>query len=106
MNKHKNERRKAQMKKIKSSKGVTLVALVVTIIVLLILASVSISLVFGQNGILSRAKEARIRTQVAQEKEQLQLVTLGSLRENKNIDIEKLKSNIEREIKNVTHDNT
>ena len=92
-------------KNIKQEIGITLIALVVTIIVLIILTGVSISLVLGQNGILSRAKEARIKTQVAQEKEQLELATLGSWNLNKNIDIEKLKSGIEREIENVTHDN-
>ena len=40
----------------KVQKGVTLVALVVTIIVLLILAGVSISMVVGQNGILTRTR--------------------------------------------------
>ncbi|MBO5397441.1 MAG: hypothetical protein J6A36_00680 [Clostridia bacterium] len=39
----------------KSQKGITLVALVITIIVLLILAGVSISLVVGQNGVLGKA---------------------------------------------------
>ena len=42
----------------KKEKGITLVALVVTIVVLLILAGVSISLVVGQNGIVTRAQEA------------------------------------------------
>ena len=40
----------------KSSKGITLVALVVTIIVLIILAGVSINLVLGDNGIITMAK--------------------------------------------------
>lgn len=40
----------------KNNKGITLVALVVTIIVLLILTSVSINLVLGDNGIITRAK--------------------------------------------------
>lgn len=44
---------------LKNSKGITLVALVVTIVVLLILAGVSLSLTVGQNGIISRAKEAK-----------------------------------------------
>ncbi len=44
---------------LKNSKGITLVALVVTIVVLLILAGVSLSLTVGTNGIISRAKEAR-----------------------------------------------
>ena len=46
------------MKKTRQS-GITLVALVVTIVVLLILAGVSISLVLGNNGLISKAKEAR-----------------------------------------------
>lgn len=44
------------MSYIKNSKGITLIALVITIIVLLILASVSILTLFGENGLLERAK--------------------------------------------------
>ena len=40
-------------------KGITLIALVVTIIVLLILAGISISMLTGQNGILNRASQAK-----------------------------------------------
>ena len=43
---------------LKGQKGITLVALVVTIIVLIILAGVSISLLFGQYGVVKKAKEA------------------------------------------------
>ena len=42
----------------KKNKGITLVALVVTIVVLLILAGVSINLVLGNNGIIAKAKDA------------------------------------------------
>ncbi len=45
--------------KTKEMKGITLVALVVTIVVLLILAGVSINLVLGNNGIIDKAKEAQ-----------------------------------------------
>ena len=45
--------------KTKEIKGITLVALVVTIVVLLILAGVSINLVLGDNGIITKAKEAQ-----------------------------------------------
>ena len=44
---------------LKGQKGITLVALVVTIIVLIILAGISISLLLGENGLLDRAKEAK-----------------------------------------------
>ena len=46
------------MMKNDKEKGITLVALVVTIIVLLILAGVSISMIVGENGLLAKAKEA------------------------------------------------
>ena len=46
----------------KNNKGITLVALVVTIVVLLILAGVSINLVLGNNGIIAKAKEAETKS--------------------------------------------
>ena len=46
----------------KKNKGITLVALVVTIFVLLILAGVSINLVLGNNGIIAKAKEAETKS--------------------------------------------
>ena len=45
--------------KSKKNGGITLIALVVTIIVLIILAGVSISMLTGQNGILTRAAKAK-----------------------------------------------
>ena len=52
------------MKK-ENNKGITLVALVVTIVVLLILAGVTINLVIGQNGLINRAKDAAKKTTLA-----------------------------------------
>ena len=57
----------------KSSKGITLIALVITIIVLLILAAVSIATLTGENGILTRANDAKTQTEIASVKEQAQL---------------------------------
>ena len=51
------------------SKGITLIALVITIIVLLILAGVSIATLTGNNGILTRANEAKTETEDAEENE-------------------------------------
>ena len=51
------------------NKGITLIALIVTIIVLLILAGVSIAMLTGENGIIARAKEAREKTKEGAEKE-------------------------------------
>ena len=44
---------------LKGQKGITLVALVITIIVLLILAGVTISLTLGENGLLQRSEQAK-----------------------------------------------
>ena len=55
--------------KLKKNKGITLIALVVTIIVLLILAGISISMLTGQNGILKRAAEAKEKTKQSQAEE-------------------------------------
>lgn len=53
------KRSKITLRKVKKQvKGITLIALVVTIIVLLILAGVAISLTIGQNGIFARAQNA------------------------------------------------
>ena len=46
------------LKKTKGQGGITLVALVVTIVVLLILAGITIALVFAQNGVVGKAQEA------------------------------------------------
>ena len=53
--------------------GITLIALVVTIIVLLILASVTISAIFSDNGIIKKAQEAANKTKEAVEQEQAEL---------------------------------
>ena len=51
----------------KNNKGITLVALVVTIVVLLILATVSINLVLGDNGIVKKAQDAKTKSAEASE---------------------------------------
>ena len=56
-----------------NQKGITLIALVVTIVVLLVLAGITISLVFSENGVINKAQEANENTQIAQVREQLEL---------------------------------
>ena len=65
--------------KFKENKGITLIALVVTIIVLLILAGISIAMLTGQNGILNRATEAKNTTGTAQVDEQVKLSVAEAL---------------------------
>ena len=60
----------------RKDRGITLIALVVTIIVLLILAGVSISTLTGQNGILNRATEAKEKKETAKSGEQSALSEL------------------------------
>lgn len=57
----------------KNQKGITLIALVITIIVLLILAGVSIAMLTGENGILSKATEATTNTKQGEAKEAVRL---------------------------------
>jgi type II secretory pathway pseudopilin PulG len=52
--------------KVKKEKGITLIALVVTIVVLLILAGISINLVLSQNGLVTKAKDARDKASQAE----------------------------------------
>ena len=59
--------------KFKERKGITLIALVITIIVLLILAGVSIAMLTGTNGILTQANNAKQATEESTEKEKRQL---------------------------------
>ena len=55
----------------KKNKGITLIALVITIIILLILAGISISMLTGQNGILNRAQEAKVKNEKSQAQEEV-----------------------------------
>ena len=62
----------------KREKGITLIALVVTIVVLLILAAVSISMLTGENGIINQAKKSKDATEQARVQELVDLA-VGSL---------------------------
>lgn len=61
------------MKRTKEQKGITLVALVVTIIVLLILAGITLSTVLGNNGLIQKTKSAAQAYQNAAAQEQIEL---------------------------------
>ena len=62
----------------KNQKGITLIALVITIIVLIILAGVAINLTLGDNGILKYAEFARTKYQNSVEKEANELAKIES----------------------------
>ena len=63
---------------LRESKGITLIALVITIIVLLILAGVSIAMLTGENGLLTKANEAKDKTKEATVKEIVEAEVIGS----------------------------
>ena len=58
------------------NQGITLIALVITIIILLILAGITIGTLMGENGILTKAKQAQEETQKAQYKEEIELIIM------------------------------
>lgn len=70
------------MKKIKQEKGITLVALIITIIVLVILAGVSIANLMGQNGMLTDIQISTMKYESAAIKEEIELTMQGILLEN------------------------
>ena len=65
-----------------SKKGITLIALVVTIVVLLILAAVSISMLTGENGIITQAQNSREETEQSKCEELVTLAINGLITEN------------------------
>ena len=64
--------------KLKERKGITLIALVVTIVVLLILAGVTISTLTGDNGIITRANRASVAQIEGQVDEEVKLAVLSA----------------------------
>ena len=68
-----NQEKEEKMNKKTNEKGITLIALVVTIIVLLILAGVSISLLAGGDGIMAKAQSAITKNNEAEAKERVAL---------------------------------
>ncbi len=73
------------MRIFKEKNGITLIALVITVIVLLILAGVTIAALSGDNGILTRAKEAKEKTEQAQKEEEKTLSSIENIIEKYNL---------------------
>ena len=64
----------------KKQEGITLIALVITIIILIILAGITINAIFGENGLILRAREAAFKTEAGSIKEQVEMakIQIGS----------------------------
>ena len=79
-----------------TTKGITLISLVVTIIILLILAGISIGMLSGDNGILRQAGNAKTQTDIVEEKEILEQATILAMGKSKYGDI--TKENLDNEL--------
>ena len=62
----------------KKEKGITLIALVVTVIVLLILATVTISIITGDDGVIDQARDAKSETEISQWEERIDIAILNA----------------------------
>ena len=87
-----------------NEKGITLIALVITIIVLLILAGVAIVTLTGDNGILNKAQSAKTETDNSQEYEQVKLAVLNSKMSNEGTDFSINKTKLDNELTNLVTD--
>ena len=81
---------------LKERKGITLIALVITIIVLLILAGVSIAMLTGQNGILTQAQNAKTTNEnkSAEEKVKLAIMAAKSQSTDGSLELDKLTTEV------------
>lgn len=86
------------MEKETKNRGITLIALVITIIVLLILAGISIATLTGENGILTKSNTAKKETEKATAKERIQIEVLGSYDNNGKLIASKVIENITKNI--------
>ena len=77
-----------------AQKGITLIALVITIIVLLILAGVSIAMLTGQNGILTQAQNAKTTTENKSAEEKVKLSVMGARADDGTLTVEKLRTEL------------
>ena len=85
-----------------TQKGITLVALVVTIVVLLILASITIGAVTSDNGILRNANDAKEQTEIAEEKEIVDRATIQAIGNNKRGNI--VEDELQEQLDKITGD--
>ena len=81
-------------KRCKKQKGITLIALVVTIIVLLILAGVSIGALTGDSGIIDQAHTAKENTEIASWEEQIDLAIIDAENKHRNPTLDDVKEEL------------
>ena len=74
--------------KLQKEKGITLIALIVTIIILIILAGISISILTGDNGIIDQAHTAKEDTEIASWEEQIDLAIIDAEKKHRDTTME------------------
>lgn len=84
-----------------TNKGITLIALVITIIVLLVLAGITIATLTGENGILTKATQAQKNTILSQEEEIIKLAVASTQTDlEEDINVFKLQEELQKNTKN------
>lgn len=73
---------------VRNQNGITLLALSITIVILLILAGITVSVLIGENGIISNSKEAKEETEISNEKEIIERATVQAMAEDSRGNIE------------------
>ena len=84
------------MLKLKQERGITLIALVITIVILIILATVSINVVLGEGGLIQRAQEAKELIESAKGEEETKIAVLDSIGKDGKINISNLNENLKK----------
>ena len=87
---------------LKNKQGVTLIALVITIVIIVILAAVSINMLIGDNGLITKAHESSKQMQIASGKEEIDLQVLdlvtGKVLKGENCSLEYIKQELPKRL--------
>ena len=79
----------------REDKGITLIALIITVVVLIILAGIGIGALVNQDGIVDKANEAKLQTEKKDIEEQINIMTIQSMDKYGNVIRETLKTKLE-----------
>ncbi len=93
------------MQKMRKNKGITLIALIITIVILLILTAVSMTMLLGENGLITKAIQSGEQMQIASGKEEIDLQVLGMITEkaskSESCTLEYIKENLPSKLQNL-----
>ena len=93
------------MQKMRKNKGITLIALIITIVILLILTAVSMTMLLGENGLITKAIQSGEQMQITSGKEEIDLQVLGMITEkaskSESCTLEYIKENLPSKLQNL-----